>query len=62
VIPSISKGNDESHVKTATTEEIKVSLEVGFEYVYGKDRLVFLQKRKKGHGKDYRAITIKSSN
>ncbi|MCW3993217.1 MAG: hypothetical protein NWE85_01445 [Candidatus Bathyarchaeota archaeon] len=39
--------NDEFHVKVAEKpEEIKALLEVGFEYVYEKDGLVFFRKRK----------------
>jgi hypothetical protein len=39
--------NDEFHVKVAEKpEEIKALLEVGFEYVCGKDGLMFFRKRK----------------
>jgi len=38
---------DESHVKIAQTpEEVKILLEVGFEYVCEKDGLLFFRKRK----------------
>ncbi len=39
--------NDEFNVKVATTPtEIEALLEVGFEYVCEKDRLLFFRKRK----------------
>ena len=40
-------GNDQFTVRVAEdTKEIKALLEVGFEYVCQKDRLIFLRKRK----------------
>ena len=41
------QGNDEFTVKIAQTpEEIKEYLEVGYEYVCKKDKLIFMRKRK----------------